>query len=296
MILVAGATGMLGGMIARQLLAQGSEVRILVRPGSSYQPLVAAGAQPVEGDLKDPASLASACAGVEAVITTANSAGRGGADNPETVEREGNRNLIDAARAAGVRRFVFVSVLGASEESPVPFIQGKAHTEAHLRASGLPHTILAPNFFMELWMPMMIGGPVRAGKLVTLVGEGRRKHTFVSAGDVAAFAVAAVGHPAAVDRHLPIGGPEALSWRDAVGVFERVLGRAIPVRTIAPGELLPDLPPVSGLPEFVSGMMAATETYDTPIDMAAAVGTFGVRQIPLEEYVRREFGGAADAR
>lgn len=293
MILVAGATGMLGGMIARRLLARGSDVRILVRPGSPYQALVDAGARPAEGDLKDPASLAAACAGVDAVVTTANSAARGGADNPETVEHAGNRNLIDAARAAGVRQFIFVSVLGASEESPVPFIQGKARTEAHLRASGLPHTILAPNMFMEIWMPTIIGGLVRAGRPVTLVGEGRRKHTFVSAGDVAAFATAAVGHAAATNRYLPIGGPEALSWRDAVAVHERVLGRAIPVRTIAPGELLPDLPP--GLAGFVSGMMAAAETYDTPIDMGEATGTFGVRQTTLEEYVRREFGGPADA-
>lgn len=291
MILVAGATGMLGGMITRRLLAQKAAVRILVRPGSPYQSLVDAGAQPIEGDLKEADSLAPACAGIETVITTANSAGRGGADNPETVEHEGNRNLIAAAREAGVRQFIFVSVLGASEQSPIPFMQGKARTEAALRASGMAHTILAPNFFMEVWMPMIIGGPAQAGQPVTLVGEGRRKHSFVAAGDVAAFAVAAVGHEAAMNRHLPIGGPEALSWRDAVATVERVLGRAIPVRGIVPGELVPNLPPVPGLAEFVSGMLAATETYDSPVEMATMADLFGVRLTSLEEYMRGAFGG-----
>ncbi len=98
MILVVGATGALGGEVARRLLAQGRKVRVLVRPQSPYQSLVEAGAESAMGDLKDPASLAAACRGVEQVIATANSAQRGGEDNPETVELRGNRSLIDAAR------------------------------------------------------------------------------------------------------------------------------------------------------------------------------------------------------
>ena len=104
MILVAGATGELGGAVARLLLAQGKAVRTLARPGSGHEPLRQAGAQVVLGDLKDRASLDAACRGVETVITTANSARRGGEDNPQTVDLEGNRNLIDAAKAAGVWR------------------------------------------------------------------------------------------------------------------------------------------------------------------------------------------------
>ena len=77
MILVVGATGALGGMIASDLLARGESVRVLVRPGSDYTRLVELGAQPVMGDLKDAASLRRACDGVETVITTANSAARG---------------------------------------------------------------------------------------------------------------------------------------------------------------------------------------------------------------------------
>jgi uncharacterized protein YbjT (DUF2867 family) len=75
MILVIGATGQLGGLITRSLLDRGEAVRILTRDGSAYDDLRAAGAQPAMGDLKDATSLAAACAGVDAVVTTAT--GRG---------------------------------------------------------------------------------------------------------------------------------------------------------------------------------------------------------------------------
>src|SRR5947207_5030814 len=151
MILVVGATGNLGGVVTRMLLAQGQPVRILARSRSNYQPLADAGAQVVLGDLKQRGSLDPACEGVETVITTANSAARGGEDNPQTVDLEGNRHLIDAALAAGVNQFIFVSVLTADPNSPVPFIQAKGKTEDTLRESGLPYTIIAPNAFMEIW-------------------------------------------------------------------------------------------------------------------------------------------------
>ncbi len=283
MVLVVGGTGQLGGLITRRLLERNADVRILVRPHSAHQPLVAAGAQPVFGDLKDRASLAAAVQGVDTLITTANSVGRGGADSVEAVDLAGNRDLIDAARAAGVRLFMFISALGSAPDSPVPFMQAKGRTEAHLRASGMPFTILAPNLYMEVWIGAIVGLPVAEGRPVTLVGEGRRKHSVVSVEDVAAFAVAAVGHPAAQHQYLPVGGPEAVSWREVVATCERVLGRTIPVEAVAPGEPLPGLPP------FMSSLMAAMETYDSPLEMAELARTFGVELTTVEAYARRSF-------
>src|SRR5215210_4149624 len=139
MILVVGATGVVGGMIVRRLLEKDKDVRVLVRRDSpssqlvqqglatSAEELIEAGAQPVHGDLRDRASLDTAVdGGVETVITTASSAMRGGADNPQSVDLEGNRNLIEAARAAGVEHFIFVSLLEADGNNPAPFVQAKA--------------------------------------------------------------------------------------------------------------------------------------------------------------------------
>jgi NADH dehydrogenase len=284
-ILVVGATGQLGGLIARMLLDRGQPVRALVR-GGARRAALPAGAEPALGDLTDPASLAAACSGVTAVVTTANAVGRGGPDTLDTVDRQGNRDLVDAAAAAGVRRFVFTSVLGASTESPMPLLQAKAQTEEHLRASGMDWTILQPNLFMDTWVPTVVGGPALAGEPVTIVGEGRRRHSFVAARDVAAYAVAALDHPQTAGRELPIGGPEALSWLDVVAAFEQALGRAVPVRSVPPGAA------VAGLPDAVTGLLAALDTYDSPLDMTETSQLLGVPPTRLADFVQGFLSGA----
>jgi uncharacterized protein YbjT (DUF2867 family) len=294
MILVAGATGIVGGMITRRLLEQGKEVRVLVRHNSpseqlakegratSAEELIEAGAEPVYGDLRDRASLDAALGGIETVITTANSVGRGGEDNPQSVDLEGNRSLIEAAREAGVERLVFISLLGSDPEHPSPFVRAKAQSEAALRESGTEYTIIAPTAFMELWVAMVVGMPALQGRPVILVGEGRRRHSFVSNRDVAAFAVAALDNPAARNEYLAIGGPEPLTWLDVVATYERVLDRSIPVEFVAMGE------PVPGLPDPMPEMMAGMETYDSAIEMEETSRTFGVPLTTLETFVREQ--------
>jgi uncharacterized protein YbjT (DUF2867 family) len=281
MILVIGATGQLGGKIARGLLARGKTVRILVRPGSVVAPLVDLGATVAVGDLRDRASLDAACKGQATVVTTANSARRGGDDNVDSVDLQGTRNLLMAAAAAGVGHFIYTSVLGASPDSPVPFLAAKAANEGFLRTSGMHWRILAPNAFIESWPVMVVGRPAAMGQPVSVVGSGRRRHAFVSEDDVAAFGIAAVDHPAAVDQRLPIGGPQALSWRDVVAVYERVLRRPITIRFVQPGE------PVPGVPPAVLPLLAALDTYDTDFDTAPMARTFGVPLTTLEEIAGR---------
>jgi uncharacterized protein YbjT (DUF2867 family) len=283
MILVVGATGLLGGVITRQLLQSGREVRILVRPNSPYQPLVELGAQSVWGDLKDPTTLPHALAGIETVITIATAGQRGGEDTIERVDLAGNRHLIEACEQAGVQQFIFVSTVGSDPDSEVPMLRAKGLVEQWLRESHLTYTVLQPNAYLDVWFPLIIGLPLQQQRPVALVGQGLRKHTLVAQQDVAAFAVAAVGHPAARNQTFVIGGPAALSWRDIIGAVETILGRTIPVETIAAGEQIPGLPPI------VSVMMAALDTYDSPIDMRAATQTFGVTLTPLESWVRTNY-------
>jgi NADH dehydrogenase len=280
MVLVVGATGQLGGRIARELLSKGTQVRALCRPGSGYGALQRMGAEIVMGDLKDPASLAAACAGVQTVITTANTARRGGDDTVESVDLNGTRNLIDAARAAGVRHFVYLSVYGAAASSPVPFLAAKGKNDDYLKASGMEWTIVAPNAFMEAWPGMVVGGPAAAGQPVILVGEGRRRHAFVAEHDVAQFAVAAVLNPAARNRHLAIGGPQAVTWRDVVATYEQVLGKPIEVRYVKPGDH------VEGMPDVLLQLLTMYDSFDTDFDTTALANEFSVQQTPLEAWVR----------
>lgn len=279
MILVVGASGTLGSTITRMLLAQNKSVRLLVRPQS--QGLNNLTAETVSGDLKDRDSLDNACQEVEAVITTANSGFRGGDDTPETVDLLGNRKLIDAAKAAGAKQFIFVSTIVADPNSPVPLMAAKGKTEEYLRASGVPYTIIAPNAYMEMSLVGFVGMPAIQGQTVTIVGEGQCKHSFISMHDAAAFIVAATGNPAAINQKLLIGGPHALSFEDAVTIYEGELGHPIAVNHVKIGE------PVPGMPDVIAQFLGSFDMFESPMDTTQLAQTFGVRLTPFEEVARQ---------
>jgi uncharacterized protein YbjT (DUF2867 family) len=289
MILVVGSTGMLGGRITRRLLEKGRDVRILVRPASNYAGLVEAGATPVVGDLKDPASVRRAVEGVDSVITTANSAQRGGDDNVETVDRDGNATLIDAARDAGVKRFIFTSGLGSTPDSPIPFVAAKGATEQRLRGSGMTYTILAATPYIEVWVGMVVLAPMFEGREVGYIGDGTQRHSMIAIDDVASFAVSALDHPDARNAYIPIAGPAPFSWRDAVASVERASGRKLQQRGIPPGEHVP------GLPDAVQGLVTLLGTTEILVDAAETARRFGVRQTTLDDVIDRTMAGAAVA-
>jgi NADH dehydrogenase len=279
MILVAGATGSLGGRIAKGLIDRGHPVRILARPSSAYEPLREIGADVAVGDLKDAASLHRACSGVDVVITTA-SASKRADDTIENVDLLGNRNLISAAARAGVRHMIFTSTLSASRSSPVPLFRAKAAAEAELRASGMTWTVLQPNAFMDVWFGMLIEMPLFSGQPVTLVGESMRRHAFVAEQDVAAFAMAVVENPAARNATVVIGGPEAVTLREVAQAYENACGRPVPVRSVAAGQ------PIPGLPEVVWGLASALETFDSPVAMEKTARTYGVSLTAVRDFAR----------
>lgn len=286
MVLLVGATGRLGSRIARELLSKGVSVRALCRPTSGYGALQRMGAEIVFGDLREPASLEAACAGVDTLVTTANTARRSGDDTVDAVDLQGTQDLIDAAKKAGVRHFIFMSALNADEKSPVPLMAAKGKNEAYLRDSGMTWTILAPNLFMESWATQIVQQPALAGDPVIIIGEGRTRHTFIAEHDVAAFAVAAVTNPAAANRRLKIGGPEALSWRDVIATYEKVLGRTLDVQFQQPGHV------VGKLAMAVQPLLAAMDHFESDFDTSALAREFGVEQTRLEPWVRASLATA----
>jgi len=153
-ILVAGATGYLGGEICRQLIAKKKKVTGLQRATSDpnrVKELVEAGVEMVEGDLKDKSSLKKTLSGVSAVISTVSSTlSRQQGDSIQTVDDEGQINLIDAAVNAGVGHFVYVSFCSFPDQFPLQ--TAKRKVEKYLIESGLSYTILQPTYFMEVWL------------------------------------------------------------------------------------------------------------------------------------------------
>ena len=224
-ILVAGATGYLGGEICRQLVSKNKHVKGLVRttsdPGKVAQ-LNESGVETIEGDLKDKGSLEKALQGVSAVISTVSSTfSRQEGDSIKTVDEEGQINLIDAAISAGVSQFVYISFCEMPGECPLQ--TAKRKVEEHLVDSGLTYTILQPTYFMEIWLSAHLGFD-HANAKATIYGKGNNKISWIAIKDVAAFAVAALENAAAKNSIIELGGPEALSPLEVVSIFETARG------------------------------------------------------------------------
>jgi uncharacterized protein YbjT (DUF2867 family) len=295
MILVIGATGSLGGRITRGLLAQGRNVRIVSRNNplsaelaaqgraTPAESLIEAGAEAVYADLKAPDSLETAVAGIDTVITTAAATQRGGEDTLPAVDLQGTLSLIEAAKAAGVKRFIYTSIYGAAPDHPSPIHSIKGTCEAALEKSGMEYTILRPNIFMEVWIGMIIGVPLMAGQPISLIGKGDHPHNFVSEADVADFALAAVDNPRAANQGIDTGGPASYTWTQVVETAGRVMGRDLPVQYLPPGSELPLLPPLFG--EFMSSM----ENSEVFIDMTETAPAYGVTLTTLEEFIEETF-------
>ncbi len=184
-------------------------------------------------------------------------------------------------REAGLKQFIFTSLSIADPNSPVPFVQAKAKTEDYLRSSNIPYTIVAPNAFMETWIALPVGIPAITGQNVTIVGEGKRKHSFISLNDVAKFMVASINNPNAINQRIVIGGPKPYSMLDSVAVFEKVLNHQIPINHVAPGE------PVPGLPTLISEMLAGLNFFDSPIEMDELSKLYGVELTSMEDFANK---------
>ena len=162
MNLVVGATGLLGGKICRRLAAKGKPIRALVRATSDQvrvKALKDLGADLVQGDLRNRASLEAACQGVRTVISTASAVPfsyQPGENDIQTVDLDGLTNLIAAAQAADVPRFIYTSFSGQIDLD-FPLRNAKGAVEQRLKDSGLIYTILRPSYFMEVWFSPVVG-------------------------------------------------------------------------------------------------------------------------------------------
>jgi NADH dehydrogenase len=239
MILVVGATGLLGSEICLRLREAGRPVRALVRSGTSrerLQVLESAGVQRINGDLKDPASVREACRGATAVITTASSTlSRQEGDSIETVDRAGHLDLIEAARQAGAGRFVYTSV-PQELRYDCPLMRAKREIERALAGSGLEYTVLQANYFMEVWLSPALGFDYPNGR-ATIYGNGDQPLAWVSYRDVAGFAVDALESDHARNKALVVGGVENLTPNEVVRIFEAAAGMPfdvthVPVQTL----------------------------------------------------------------
>jgi uncharacterized protein YbjT (DUF2867 family) len=223
-ILVAGGTGRLGTILVSLLSGGDDEVRVLSRhPGEANASR--AGVQLIAGDVTDRQTLGPAVDGVRMVISAITGFGMARDVSPATVDRDGNANLIQAAKSAGVQHFILVSVRQAAADHPIELFRMKYEAEQELRRSGLDGTVIRPSAYMETWVELL-GVPLLRQHHTRVFGRGGNPINFVSVRDVAR-----VVHDAASDRSMrgravDIGGPENVTMNGIVERFSAITGAA----------------------------------------------------------------------
>ncbi|MCS6814398.1 MAG: SDR family oxidoreductase [Cyanobacteria bacterium] len=229
-VLIVGATGTLGRQVARRALDEGHHVRCLVRGFQRAAFLKEWGAELVLGNLCLPETLVPALKDMDAVIDVATSRPT---DAIWEVDWEGKVALIQAAHAAGIKRFIFFSILDAEQFPHVPLMNVKHCTEEFLKASGLNYTILRPSGFLQ----GLIGQyaiPILEKQAVWVTGESS-PIAYMDTLDIAKFAIAALTRPETEYKSFPVVGTRAWGTREIIQVCERLSGQEAKVTQVPLG-------------------------------------------------------------
>ena len=297
MILVVGARGRLGGLVARRLLAEGRAVRAMSRTPRALDALASAGAEVVAGDLRDMSSLMRACEGMDAVVSAAHAFDSKGDNTPRTVDGQGIGQLIEAARAAHVGHVVLLSIHGARADHPIDIYRYKYMAEQALKSSGLSYTIIRPTVFMELWLGLIAEPMLKRGQAM-IFGRGVNPINFVSVTDVARFVQSGLFDPQARGLTIDVGGPENLSLSEVVTLIERVIGRQVKRQTIpllvmrAMAVLMRPVNPAFGR-QVAAGVLM--DTQDMTLDPTQTLQRFPGPLRRMEEVARSQLEGANPA-
>ena len=246
-VLILGSTGFLGRAVAHSLLDAGYEVRALVRDPVKAAALRVRGAELMAGDATSSESLAAACTDCVAVVSLV--AVR--RDRPQTfleVNIEAPKRLGEAALAAGVKKVVFVSAVGARPDPKLKYLVSRWAGEEALKRTGIPFTILRFSFILG-----QDGGVVddferaaNLGPVIVIPGDGQSRFQPIVRDDAAHCIVASIGRDDLTGKSVELGGPEILTYEQMFGFFAQARGITkpqvkMPIPLLMPGAAMMEL-------------------------------------------------------
>lgn len=290
-VLVTGGTGFIGSHIVRKLLKKGHQVVVMTRNPSQVRSAVPAGVDLRQGDVSNPRSLRQAMAGVDVVINAVQFPNHP-VENPRkgytymAVDGLGTARQVEAAKEAGVKRFIYLSGAGTRQGQTYPWFQAKLKAEQAIRDSGIPFTIFQPSW---------VYGPedrslnkfvtfARLLPFIPVVGDGQTRVSPVHVDDLAEVVAESVDMESAVGKTYQVGGPQVLTMDQIIQTMLNAMGKRRPLLhnprwlmklVTIPMQLLPS-PPLS--PSAVDFVL-----MEEDVDTTALIRDFGARLRPLSE-------------
>ena len=290
-VLVTGGTGFVGPHVVRAIAERGHDLKLLVRDSTRSRELPG---QPVVGEMTNTVSLQHAVEGVEAVVQLV-AIRQGKEEQFRRVMEQGTRDLVTAARDAGVRRFVLMSALGTSEETKdlVPYYHAKWEMEQAVKGSGVDHVIFRPSFVFG-----RDGGILptfrKLAKLTPatpIIGSGEQRIQPIWVDDVALYFAEALDKPETTNRTFDLGGPDIVSWNDFWQRLRTTLGiRRRPRLHVPIGLMRVNAVVTERLPgniPLTRDLLKMLEHGDNVVTNDDAVQTFQLPLVTLEEQLRR---------
>jgi uncharacterized protein YbjT (DUF2867 family) len=292
-VLITGGTGFVGPAVVRATIERGHDVRCLVRDRRGGSSVAALGAELVEGDMTDAASLRIAVQGCDAVTHLV--AIRQGPRNAfQRVMVEGTRDLVAAARDNGVRRFVHMSALGVSDETRylVPYYEAKWEMERTVEGSGLEYVVFRPSFIFGPSGGILgtFGRIARLAPVTPVIGSGKQRIQPIWVDDVAAYFAEALDKAEATNRTFELGGPDVVDWNEFWERLKRAYGIRrpsvnVPIAFMRANALVTERLP--GNIPLTRDLLTMLESGDNVVSNSDAVETFKLPLVPLDDQLRR---------
>ena len=247
MILVTGGTGFVGRHLIQRMRKEGIPLRALVRGPERAQSLGDLGVELVRGNIADKASLEKAAAGAEYVVHLVGIIQEAPRATFQGVHVEGTRNVLDAAKKAGVRHFFYQSALGTRRGAKSSYHKTKWEAEELVRTSGIPFTILRPSLIYGKGdgFTTRLSETIRLLPFLPVIGQGKSKVQPIFIDDVVSCMLKAMTDDLFLNKRYEIGGPEQLTYEEVTTTLAEALGVHRPVLHLP----LALMKPVAGLLE-----------------------------------------------
>lgn len=288
-LFITGATGVLGRATALHFLRKGCKVTGLVRNPDKAADLISEGGKLVVADLSGIVPDPSMFDDIEVVLIASHSLIGRGKNASRIIDDKAVRLLIDAARQAGVKQFIYTSIHGVAPDHTVDFFRTKFFIEEYLKKSGINYTILRLAAFMEWHAFNLLGKQILEKGKTTILGNGNNKNNFIAVRDIVTALNQIAGNAWYFNKTISISGPENLSKNEVAEQFGRSLG-IIPRVSHVPESVLKILSVVfkpfhPGLSRVMK-LSLYNEHSDQSRDASETIRQFGMPPTTLSMFIQ----------